>query len=308
MKVYLDTAFLEAFENDIDTNNQSYKIVFDILTKYPQVKIYSAISDETHENPYSIKNKFQTLAGYYAAGDHIIEIENIEQTLLSNQFDADLIFMRNEKPWFTDAQKNGVLCFSFDNYKDKISKILDDYHYKIDLTDQEYSFNWGKLKFLNPLNHLIIGDNYILIDAINRKKEENLFKLLQEIKHCNNDDFSIDIYTIVQEDKHDKNYSLNQLENKVIPLRNICSTNIINIISVKPIDFHDRVIISNFQLIECGKGFNLIPHKPSNSQIISSTIFELYTYKRMLNLKKAYSNHYEKMKTNNPYFTTIYKV
>jgi len=53
-------------------------------------------------------------------------------------------------------------------------------------------------------------------------------------------------------------------------------------------------------MFDSGKGFNLIPHKPSNSQIIVESIFSLYTYKRMKNhhrMHKFYLKKLEKLET-----------
>ena len=67
-----------------------------------------------------------------------------------------------------------------------------------------------------------------------------------------------------------------------------------------PYDFHDRIIQTNFSLTECGKGFNLKQSKPSNSQITSETIFDIYTYKRLKNhckMQKEYINKLKEMNT-----------
>lgn len=47
---------------------------------------------------------------------------------------------------------------------------------------------------------------------------------------------------------------------------------------------HDRVIATNFSLMDAGLGFNLLPYKTTNSQIISETIFDKYTYRRLNSL------------------------
>ena len=47
--------------------------------------------------------------------------------------------------------------------------------------------------------------------------------------------------------------------------------------------------------MECGKGFNIIPAKPSNSQIISRTIFEKYTYNRLNRIQKNQKKYIDKL-------------
>ncbi len=72
--------------------------------------------------------------------------------------------------------------------------------------------------------------------------------------------------------------------------------------------FHDRMILSNFQIVESGKGFNLIPHKESNSMITSSTIFDLFTYKRMKNLQRKHQKYYENLRNkDSPYSLNFYE-
>ena len=61
-------------------------------------------------------------------------------------------------------------------------------------------------------------------------------------------------------------------------------------------DLHDRTIFSNFLMIDSGKGFNLIPHKPSNSQIIVESIFNRYTYNRIRNHNINHQKYLEKLK------------
>ena len=61
-------------------------------------------------------------------------------------------------------------------------------------------------------------------------------------------------------------------------------------------DLHDRSIATNFSFLECGKGFNLIPYKASNSQIISETIFDKYTYNRLKNINKNQLEYIDKLK------------
>lgn len=50
---------------------------------------------------------------------------------------------------------------------------------------------------------------------------------------------------------------------------------------------HDRIIYSNFFIIECPSGFNQIG-RPTNSKITVDSIFDLFTYKRMHNHSKKY--------------------
>ena len=57
--------------------------------------------------------------------------------------------------------------------------------------------------------------------------------------------------------------------------------------------------------IDCGEGFNLIPYTASNSQIISETIFDKYTYNRLKNIRK---NQLEYIKKLNKLETSKFKM
>ena len=48
--------------------------------------------------------------------------------------------------------------------------------------------------------------------------------------------------------------------------------------------------------MDSGVGFNLMPMKKSDSQIISETIFEKYTYDRLKNLTKIQTAYLLKLK------------
>ena len=73
-------------------------------------------------------------------------------------------------------------------------------------------------------------------------------------------------------------------------------------------DLHDRVILSNYFMVDSGKGFNLLPHKRSNSQLTSESIFNKYTYKRLRNHLKMLDQYYSEInKTDSVYFKTIRK-
>lgn len=70
--------------------------------------------------------------------------------------------------------------------------------------------------------------------------------------------------------------------------------------------FHDRVLISNFFTIDSGVGFNLLPARASNSQILVETIFDKYTYKRINNLRKACNKYEQNLRKKKLEEFTIY--
>lgn len=281
MKVYIEKSFIEKFEADRKSLHQSR--LYNIIINYPQLELF--IDFEYKVDPYNNNIQYETLM-IYSKGTILPQQEkNID----SNWKNFSLIFANDTKIWFQDAIANGTLCFTFDNYEKKISEIINTFHYSIDLSETE--FNWTKLKFITSSKKTRINDKYILVNNNTQKIDENLLPLLEQIG-SNNKSKCVEIYTIAQDKKNDKNSATVQLKEKLKLLNSKFSNwkfNVLNIENYKKYDFHDRMIMNNLQLVECGKGFNLIPHKKSNSNIISNTIFDLFTYKRLKNLEKAHN-------------------
>lgn len=85
-----------------------------------------------------------------------------EELFNKSKFNQTLVFTATHREWFDDAETKGALCFSYNNYENKIENIKNLCHFKIDLSAHFQS--WG---VLNPLsiisfNEIILSDNYIL--------------------------------------------------------------------------------------------------------------------------------------------------
>jgi hypothetical protein len=64
------------------------------------------------------------------------------------------------------------------------------------------------------------------------------------------------------------------------------------------IRLHGRYINTNFSILVCADGFNLMPNNIiSNEEIISETIFNYFTYKRLNRVIEAQENHVKYIKT-----------
>lgn len=245
-------------------------------------------------------------------------VDSIENELNNlNEIDQVLVFTY-EKRNFQELEKKGILCFNYSNYVKEIQAIIDICHIKIDLSYElknikigEYSKTignlWNPIKdIVNKLtfNKILINDKYILVNNDNQKIEENLGLFLNQILHSK-ENVSIDIYTSIKKTNEKSPTAFEEMyldvEEKWNLLNSKISNNIIGIISnfeekeeklkLKKMDFHDRIMYLNYLVIDSTKGFNLMPHIPSNSQIIFETIFNKYTYDRIINHNNLIIEH-----------------
>jgi hypothetical protein len=295
MKVFIENSFIEKLEADRESllNNRLYNII----VNYPQIELF--IDFEYIVNSYG-DIQYETLELYKSKASFLPQREN---DINHNWKDFNLILTIEAKNWFIEARQNGVLCFCFTDYESQISDIINEYHYRIDLSESD--FDWTKLKFIKPLGKTYINDNYILVNSTSQKIEDNLLPLLYQID-SNNNSKCIEIYTIAQPKNQEKRYAIEKLEEKISLLTEKFTNwkfTVFNTDKYTDFDFHDRIIMTNVQLVECGKGFNLHPHKESNSNIISNTIFDLYTYKRLKNLERAHLKCSDKLNNNNNTFS-----
>jgi hypothetical protein len=65
--------------------------------------------------------------------------------------------------------------------------------------------------------------------------------------------------------------------------------------SLEKFKMHDRLLYSNYAITESGSGFNLSSKKPINSQILSASVFETYTYKRFQHHLKELKEYVQKL-------------
>lgn len=298
MKMFIEKQFIEKLESDRAALLRSK--LYEIITNYPQLILFTDF-DYTVD-PYS-NTQFETLELYKNKGN----IPPRQDSNIDNNWkNYSLIFTFYEKEWFAKSREEGILCFKFDDYEKAISQIIEKYSYRIDLSEEE--FNWTKLHLITFSKILRINDKYILVDKAGQKIENNLFKLLKRIDVKDNIK-TLEIYTKAQESNENKQFAINKLVQKLNFLKAGFSHLVISVFNVdkrNEFDFHDRMIMSEYQLVECGKGFNLIPHKKSNSNIISNTIFDLYTYKRLKNLERAHLECAKYLKNMNQFFITKY--
>ncbi len=185
------------------------------------------------------------------------------------------------------------MCFSYENYQQKIENIVLKCHFKIDLSEgfQGWEQTLQNIQELMPLNKIIINDAYLLDKP--EFYESNVYPLIKAISK--NKKTTKLFYTDILNKKLTFNIGLiyNLLKEKY-------PTSEIKIMhnNVDNLNSHDRLLYSNHYIIDCAIGFNFNQHLISNSQIIIETIFEKYTYNRLRNHLRKMDNHFQNLKVD----------
>jgi hypothetical protein len=222
-----------------------------------------------------------------------------------SDFRQTIVFLNYNEEWLKDIESKGALCFCFENFEEKIKNIIDQLHFRIDLSESFTDWNFlSKFHFLD-FNTITISDRYILSDKDNQKIDDNLIPVLKSFFSNKKTEIKIDILTkelnaISSSDNHKK-----EKAKKIINKLNRVFANSKAKFNIIMNDFpshyvmHDRSIATNFSLLECGKGFNLIPFKASDSEIRSETIFDKYTYNRLKNIQQKQKEYTRKLMSLN---------
>lgn len=283
------------------------KIIWNLLINYPETKWFIDAKIDSVEDLDVLKRSNPILAhkaDYFVPKPTKSLKDSFFVSIENNN--TCIAFCQKEENWFNEGEDKGGLCFSSNTMEDRISTIIENFHYKIDLSEERFSLD--QIKFLRNTNYIIVNDNYILSDKDNQKIDKNLSPLLKNLILESTGKIKLQIFsknfnplspgTPIQ--IRDAVLKRSKKLHKVFANFNIEFKIINNTVSrTANLSYHDRVILTNFQAIDCGAGFNLIPHKPSNSQIISETIFELYTYKRIKNLRKKHQEYFLKISSEN---------
>ena len=317
MELYIEKEFLDNFylEYDEDKLTPGQQALSCILKEYGEVDwfIDTEINDAETLEKLKLSNPFIAYRATYAPP---IPVKSIKNHFFKNsRCRQTLIFTDNEEPWHKEAESTGALCFSSENFQNKIEGIIKKAHFKIDLSEDFK--NWDFFNSVNqiPFNELLINDNYILTDKSQQLMDKNIipfFKLLldnkkdSEIKcHIFTKDLNPtqpkgddQIWEAVEKRHKKLNSGLANFKKKIRIVNNSVQTD--------HYDLHDRVLLTNFFSIDSGKGFNLIPHKKSNSQVVVETIFDKYTYKRIKNHLKIYEEYLKRFEHRKSLKFTVY--
>lgn len=302
MELYIEKEFLDNFYLDYSAE-PIQEIVKKIFIEYGKKRVFI---DYDAENFEKLENENE----FFALISNIIPptpVNSIKEHLFSkSDFSQTIVFTNNKEEWFKDVENKGALCFCFENFEKKIKNIIDQLHFRIDLSESFTDWNFLSKFQLLDFNTITISDRYILSDKDNQKIDDNLIPVLKSFILNRNAKIKIDILTkelnaLSSSDNHKK-----EKAKKIFTKLNRVFANSKTKFNIIMNDFphqfvmHDRSIATNFSLLECGEGFNLIPFKPSDSEIRSETIFDKYTYKRLKNIKqkqKEYTNKLEALNT-----------
>lgn len=297
MELFIEKEFLDNFYLAVDNDRltKGEEVFIKILTEYGDKAVFIDYDVTTPEELQSLKqdNLYFALAFNTSTPKSIVSVKDYLFT--HSHFKQTLVFMNKDQEWFGEAECKGALCFSFGNYEQKIKTIIDQLHFKIDLSAS--FLGWSFLESFKVLNYnsIVISDRYILTDKENQNIADNIIPLLSKIirnpeREVNIKIFTKDLNPISDACKHQKEKARKRYQklNSAFLKYKTKFYIILNDFPLNDYDYkmHDRYLATNFSLLDCGEGFNLIPHKGSDSQIISETIFDIYTYKRLNNLKK----------------------
>jgi len=311
MELYIEKDFIDDLYLGLDFKNlkPAEQVVLNIFKSYGNIDCFMDVKNNTKEelDAFEISNP---LIAYLFNSKGPVSVQNIKDHFFNHsKCEQTLIFMLQEEDWFEEAEKKGALCFSLKNYAEKVEAIINLCHIRIDLTQPIK--NWSPLNAINtlPLNEIIISDNYILTDKQNQKIDDNIIPLLKAIINETSLEIKASIFT------SDLNPIRNEPEKIKEKARKACNklNRVLSDYNIKykvisstgfgiNISLHDRIILTNFITIDCGKGFNIFPWMTNTSQIVVDSIFDKYTYNRLKNLKNCfqeYRTHLTGIETNN---------
>jgi hypothetical protein len=298
MELYIEQQFLDSFYLDFVAKeaSASQKIVATILKEYAEVDWFIDCKIESVEQIETLKNKNPFFHARMAYSNPIYVQSFKEHFFEKSVCDQTLIFAQNDEDWFSEAERKGAFCFSINNYQEKIEKIIESCHFKIDLSEKfgGWDSTMENIRKLIPLNKIIINDSYLLDNP--KFYDNNVYPLIKAVsknkkmlKHFYTDFLNkvnfnkVDIYNLLLQKYPTSEIRITQ--NNVDKLKT-----------------HDRLLYSNYYIIDCAIGFNFNPRTVSNSQIIIETIFEKYTYNRLRNHLREMNQHFqylvEEEKTN----------
>ena len=300
MKLFIDKDFLDDFYIDYDSSRIA-EIVKNIIINYGDKTVF--INYSNNESDFLMLKSENEFFALICNTTIPIPIDDIGNSVKESEFNQTLVFTKKREDWFEEMESKGALCFCFNDYKKKINTIIDALHFKIDLSKP--FIGWQFLESFNTLNFetINVSDRYILTDKDHQKISDNIVPLLQKMVLNKDGEISINIFTkdlnpisdsaFHKEEKAKKRY---EKLNSVFAASKTKFTIILNDFPIIDYKLHDRYIATNFSLMDCGMGFNLMPNHTSDSQIISETIFEKYTYDRLKNLTKIQSAYLLKLK------------
>ena len=196
---------------------------------------------------------------------------SLNQFFDESSFKQTLVIESKENYKNRDFVENkGGLYFTYESYAEKIEEIVTHFHKKIDLSEKFEG--WSKIlnKTFLKLNEIIINDNYLIDDS--NSIDKYITPLINAVKKQSKLEriiFFTDYLNKTNYQKDQKVIQLNDKFNKIVKIHHNSFGGFSN---------HDRLLYTNFLMVDCPIGFNKI--RISNSIITFETIFEKFTYNR----------------------------
>jgi hypothetical protein len=271
MEVYIEKKVLDLLNNDFLKENLTLgqEKLRDILHSYDGITFYTdfTFGAVQFEN-YKIENQLFT---------KIIE-KNTPVSIPFNEFMSTIKFSQTIAVELNEnfkhrgvVESKGGLYFTYSDYEIKIETILFHFHKRIDLSEKFEG--WHKTFTSNSLklNEIIINDNYLLDSLSNI--EAYLKPLVNAVKKQNLLGRVLFLTNFLNKNNFEKEKKEEELKANLKTCVKIIHNNFNNFSN------HDRVLYTNFLMIDCPVGFNQV-HKISNSVITIHTVFDQFTYKR----------------------------
>lgn len=273
MEIYIEKEILEKLNKDFLSDNLSLgqKSLREILTSYSEIKFCTNfLLDNSELLKYKSENplfNWITVEALYHSFD------SINDFISKSSFKQSIIIDSKENYKNKDLiESKGGLYFTYDNYSEKMEEIIEHFHKKIDLSEQFVGWQQILNKTFLKINEIIINDNYLIKDINNINNY--ILPLVKSVKkQCN-----LNRIIFITDYLNQPNY---QKDTKLEILKKELRTSNIEIFNNNFIGFtnHDRILYTNFLMIDCPIGFNQI-NKRSNSVITIETIFDKFTYNR----------------------------
>ena len=309
MDILIEQDFFETFMEDYFNQTKSLELET-MFTTYTGIKLHTDMSDEYIFSKPILKSLISHNKSLHTKEDFISKSQNNKFRNLSLAFCG---FKRLE--WVETFEKNGGLYFHKNNYKKKISEILQN-HNPIYLNKIE-DFKWSDIL---PFKHLpgkgaLIADNYILSDE--NKMKFNALPIINQIRINQN---RLTVLTTTDTSDSYLNFDLkneqgykkvtNRVKDEIIQKQHLINKQIeissdnLNV-QVIPFfkkdlkrlhnfDLHDRRLITKYGVITVGKGFDLLPLKNDKEldfKLTIKTFFEKETYDDINNFIPLYNKY-----------------
>ena len=303
MHLYIEADFLIDFEILFEENKNSrpWKILHQIFTEFTGIKLLFDTEDKLMEQSYY----YSRLTDLNPKTEEVGAFDQHFSTKhrLANQ---TLILSCKELSDSNKIHEMGGLQFTFENFPSKIEAFIETNDREFDFSDPELKFQWNDLLFLSeiPFNNIVIDDSYIIADKANQKLKDNLIPLLKTLLNRKIEKCSVTIFTMEvlnNDDIRKRTDEIAAVKSRHQFIQSQLASKINKLCFIKKdltktfYDQHDRYIYTPFFIISCGKGFNLIPYKTNNSEIICKTFLHKATYRKLQNHYKNFKEVVEKL-------------